>query len=68
MAIKCCKDCVPPARYPGCHDRCSKYLEEKAKWEEEKKLMRKERDYIIYPSDFEMLACMHRSRKDKRRK
>lgn len=27
--IKCCKDCVPPKRYPGCHDRCQEYLEEK---------------------------------------
>lgn len=66
MPIKCCKDCVPPTRYPGCHDKCNKYLKEKAKWEEEKKLMRKERDYTIRPSDFEMLACMHRPSKDKR--
>lgn len=39
MPIKCCKDCVPPQRYPGCHAKCSKYLEEKAKWEEWKKEM-----------------------------
>ena len=36
MAIKCCRNCVPPKRYPGCHDKCNKYLEEKAKWEEAK--------------------------------
>ena len=66
MVIKCCRDCVPPTRYPGCHAKCSKYLEEKAKWEEEKKLMRKERDYTIYKSDFEMLACVHKPRKNKR--
>ena len=68
MVIKCCKDCAPPIRYQGCHAKCSKYLEEKDKLEEEKKLMRKERDYIIYPSDFDMLACIHRPRKDKRRR
>ena len=36
MAIKCCKDCVPPTRYPGCHAKCEQYKAEKAKWEEEK--------------------------------
>ena len=40
MPIKCCKDCVPPQRFPGCHAKCSKYLEEKAKWEEEKKFIK----------------------------
>ena len=72
MAIKCCKDCVPPTRYPGCHAKCEQYKAEKAKWEEEKKIMRKKRNeeqnYVIHPSDFEMLACMHRPRKDKRRR
>lgn len=29
--IYCCKGCVPPKRYPGCHDRCPEYLEEKKK-------------------------------------
>lgn len=66
--IKCCKDCVPPTRYPGCHDKCSKYLEEKAKLEEIKAKARKDKAYTIYPSDFEMLSCMHRPRKNKRRK
>ena len=42
MAIKCCKDCVPPARYPGCHAKCEQYKAEKAKWEEQKQLIRKE--------------------------
>ena len=66
MAIKCCRDCVPPTRYPGCHAKCSKYLEEKAEWEEEKAKARKDQPCTICPSDFEMLACMHRVRKDKR--
>lgn len=29
MAIKCCKDCKPPERYPGCSDHCEKYKQEK---------------------------------------
>lgn len=28
--IKCCRNCVAPKRYPGCHDRCPEYLKEKA--------------------------------------
>ena len=67
MAIKCCKDCVPPTRYPGCHAKCNKYLEEKAEWEEAKAKARCTYNNILYPSDFEMLACIHRPRKDKRR-
>ena len=43
MAIKCCKNCVPPTRYLGCHDKCSKYLEEKAKLKEEKVKARKDK-------------------------
>lgn len=62
--ITCCKDCKPPTRYPGCHATCNKYLEEKAKWEEDKKMMRKkrseERNYVIHPSDFRTLTYMHK--------
>ena len=32
MAIKCCYGCVAPKRYPGCHDRCGEYLEEKSEY------------------------------------
>ena len=35
MAIKCCMPCKPPERYPGCHDHCSKYIEEKAQHEKD---------------------------------
>lgn len=35
--------------------------------EEEKKKMKANEPVPIYQSDFEMLACMHRQRKDKRR-
>lgn len=30
MAIKCCRNCVPPKRYVGCHSTCKQYAEEKA--------------------------------------
>lgn len=68
MPIKCCKDCVSPQRHPGCHSKCEQYLKEKAKWEEEKVKARQNQVYTIHPNDFEMLACMHRPRKDKRRR
>lgn len=42
MKIKCCKDCIAPKRYPGCHDVCPEYIHEKALWEEEKKIIREE--------------------------
>lgn len=42
MQIKCCKDCMPPTRHIGCHAECDKYQKEKAKWEEQKQLIRKE--------------------------
>lgn len=66
MTIKCCRDCVPPTRYPGCHDKCEKYKANKIKLEKEKQRIRKEQNCVIYPSDFEMLACMHRHRKTKK--
>ena len=31
-AVKCCKGCVPPKRYPGCGDHCKEYKEEKAQY------------------------------------
>ena len=30
MTIFSCKGCVAPKRYPGCHDHCPEYLEQKA--------------------------------------
>lgn len=63
--IKCCKDCTE--RHIGCHSECDKYIQEKQLLEEEKKKMKANEPVPIYQSDFEMLACMHRQRKDKRR-
>lgn len=28
--IQCCRYCVPPKRYPGCHAICPEYRSEKA--------------------------------------
>lgn len=36
MVIECCKGCVAPLRYPGCHDHCPLYLEEKEAYEARK--------------------------------
>lgn len=36
MFIKCCRDCVAPKRYPGCHGNCQEYLDEKAEHERRK--------------------------------
>lgn len=44
MAIKCCKDCVPPKRYPGCHSHCPEYIEEKAEYERLKAIDQRKRD------------------------
>lgn len=30
MAIRCCRDCVAPKRYPGCHGTCPEHIREKA--------------------------------------
>lgn len=34
--ITCCRNCVPPKRYPGCHDHCPEYLAQKAIHEAER--------------------------------
>lgn len=66
MSIKCCKDCVPPIRHPGCHAKCSKYLEEKAKLEEEKKLAKANKTVMLTNYDFDEIAYAS-SKRHKRR-
>lgn len=34
--IKCCRFCVAPKRYPGCHSTCPEYLKERAEYDERK--------------------------------
>lgn len=33
MAINCCRYCVAPKRYPGCHSHCAEYLAEKSEYD-----------------------------------
>lgn len=44
--IKCCKDCKE--RHPKCHDKCKRYLEEKAAYEAAKEAFRKDEEYYAY--------------------
>ena len=30
ISFNCCYGCVAPKRYPGCHDHCPEYIEQKA--------------------------------------
>lgn len=36
MSVTCCRECVAPKRYPGCHDHCPDYAAEKAESEKAK--------------------------------
>lgn len=41
--IKCCIDCKPPKRHPGCHDHCPEYIGERAEHDERKAVFDKQR-------------------------
>lgn len=56
MSIKCCKDCVPPQRYPGCHEHCQKYLEEKRLYEIQKQKERAAKSLRLTNYDFDEIA------------
>lgn len=43
LKIECCKNCKPPKRAPGCHDKCKKYQDESRKIRENKKKIKKEK-------------------------
>ena len=47
MGVFCCKGCTPPKRYPGCHASCPEYIADKAKHDERKAMLDKERDINI---------------------
>ena len=65
MPIKCCKGCVAPKRYPGCHDRCAEYLTEKAQYETLKEVeqKRKRTDAEIISSRTNAVAKALKSRR-----
>lgn len=52
--IKCCKGCVAPKRYIGCHSECPEYLMEKKLWDEQKKVISEKRqvDNDLYEQRF----------------
>ena len=52
MVIKCCKSCVPPTRYPGCHDKCERYKVEKAEYEKQKEYTKAHKTVILTNYDF----------------
>jgi hypothetical protein len=66
MAIRSCYGCVPPERHPGCHDKCPKYLEEKARHNALKEAddkRRKLRGELIAQRDELYYKAMKRNRK-----
>ena len=66
MSIKCCKDCVPPTRYPGCHAKCSKYLGEKAEYEKQKEYAKAHESVMLTNDVFNEIAYAS-SKRHKRR-
>lgn len=42
---KCCKNCIPPKRYPGCHGHCEEYLSEKKELDKIREKIARERRY-----------------------
>ena len=56
MAIKCCKDCVPPTRHPGCHGTCEQYLKEKAEYEKQKEYAKAHKTVMLTNYDFDEIA------------
>ena len=41
-----CKDCVPPTRYLGCHDKCEKFQEYREKKNSLNATIRKEKEVL----------------------
>ena len=66
MAIKCCKDCVPPTRYPGCHDKCEQYLKEKAEYEKRKEYAKAHKTVMLTNYDFDEIAYINPKRYKRR--
>lgn len=56
--IDCCNDCVPPKRHVGCHGTCEEYLDQKKRWEEDKKKIKENnsKNQRIMSCDFEKVT------------
>lgn len=68
MAIKCCKDCVPPIRHSGCHGTCERYLKEKAEYEKQKEYAKAHKTVMLTNYDFDEIAyaCSKRHKRRNR--
>ena len=53
MAIKCCKNCVPPKRHLACHDTCEEYRAEKEEERKKREWEKKNRPPNINNFDFD---------------
>lgn len=62
-SFKCCKECKPPKRCPGCHDTCKEYQEIKALNENEKEKICKAKSLEIDYLDSHIAALEKTKRK-----
>ncbi len=61
MGITCCKDCSE--RHPGCHDKCERYIKQKADLQERKKWMIKTNKACILSNwDFDKVTLINADR------
>ena len=65
MAINCCRYCVAPKRYPGCHDHCPDYAKEKAVADAQKAAEQKKRD-IEYAIMEQRSRAVHKAMRHRR--
>ncbi|MEE1302461.1 MAG: hypothetical protein UHD64_06725 [Bacteroidales bacterium] len=64
--MKCCKDCVPPKRHPGCHDTCEEYAKEKEEDRLKKKWANKNANPYLTNYDFNKITrydCRYRRKR-----
>lgn len=63
--IKCCKSCVPPKRYPGCHGICPEYRAERAVYDAEKAEINKV-NALREALDAHAIASVERAKKNRK--
>ena len=65
--FECCQPCKPPDRYPGCHDHCKKYIEQKAINDAQNEAIRK-KNAISYGITTQRTAGVTKALKKRRNK
>ena len=60
--ILCCKGCVAPKRYPGCHCHCPEYIKEQAVYEVKKAELERQKA-IRDGLDAQAIASAYRAKK-----